>query len=233
MKHFNRTQLIDYIKSIVSNGAVQKPIILIGDNDNERRDIINRLFEGSICNINYADDWQSLEACVEKNSAIQVPCRNYDIKLYVAAPYEDTLKDDHLTYCVYIHKHTKKPVIYNVYKNDALVFPKNIEEYFDVIEFSQTKQEWLEWAKGSDENGNPNISPIITDFLDKVDDKYFKGTAVGRNARCGTLGWAYVNTACNVAQDYPNPMAYIAEDVETTFNKEFADAFRAYYGLPK
>lgn len=36
-----------------------------------------------------------------------------------------------------------------------------------VVEFRPTVNEWLEWGKTKNENGEPNVLPIITQFIDK------------------------------------------------------------------
>lgn len=124
--------------------------------------------------------------------------------------------------------------------NDVAKLSQEVLDIFDVIVYECTKTDWIEWAKEIDpETGEAIIDPIITDFVENSDEKYFIGTTQGINAINGKDGWEYVNTACKEYDSvYRNSDAntlskeeYVADSISRTFNEEFAKAFCDYYKI--
>ena len=57
---------------------------------------------------------------------------------------------------------------------------------FTQVNYVPTKSEWLEWATSKNENGEPNVDPIITDFLSSEnvgDDVWFDALDFGSRER--------------------------------------------------
>lgn len=221
MNVVNRKELVKLLNELVC-GKVKalRPILLLGDNDNERIKI-----------------FEKIDGC--SSSGIR-SARMPDASMYECHEFVDDVDVEIVHWGVNMFKETGKPVIYSVFFNDVTKLSQEVLDIFDVIVYENTKTDWVEWAKEIDpETGEANIDPIITDFVENSDEKYFIGTTQGRNARTGKFGWIYLNTACktydSIYRDlYVNTFSkeeYVASNIPDIFNEEFAQAFCDYYKL--
>ncbi len=212
-----RKQLEEFLKDLLSSiKIVKRPILILGDNDNERIEIFKGLKDKCSSSV---DIWSP-----RRTDALMYECHKYG---------DISIDEEYVNWSVNIFKKTGKPVVYNVFFNDVSKLNNEVLCIFDIIIYECTKTDWLEWAKELNPNtGNPNVNPLIVDFLENSDDKYFIGTTpeiAGLNAKTGKLGWIVVNNTWSPTEEYLPK--YIANNIETTFNEEFAQAFCDYHNL--
>ena len=201
MKKIKRKELTAWLRNIALGEKLDRPVILLRKDDHEFRRIIDDVFReelfGAVTNFVdmavYGPDLQWLPE-KSKNDNIRVFCGQ-----------EDELTSLGIDAAVFLCRTTNKPVIYSLLIPGPEELNAKFGDQFEIVEFDSPKEEWLEWAQEIDsETGKPRFSPIITEFIKNVDEKYLNG-----DYECpGRLYWDSINTAASM------PIEVIKEDME-------------------